>query len=99
MALSAAILFLFNEVSLSDIEKQLCNLHTKKSSPFSYMPAKVFKISSNSCSHTLKALFYKTALTGNFPNELKLADVTPVFKKQNPLKSKNYHVSSPSEAT
>ena len=44
------------------------------------MPAKIFKISSNSCSHTLKALFYKTALTGNFPNELKLADVTPVFK-------------------
>ena len=28
--------------------------------------------------------------TGSFPNELTLADVTPVFKKENPLKSKNY---------
>ena len=29
-------------------------------------------------------------MTENFPNELKLADVTPVFLKKNPLKSKNY---------
>ena len=28
--------------------------------------------------------------TGSFPNELTLADVTPVFKKENPLKLKNY---------
>ena len=62
----------------------------KKSSTFKNIPAKILKISRNSCSETLKALFSKTVLTGTFPNELKLADVTPVFKKENPLKSKNY---------
>ena len=74
--------FLFNEVSLADIEKELSNLDTKKSFTFKNIPAKILKISRNSCSETLKALFNKTAPTGNFPNELKLADFTPVFLKK-----------------
>ena len=82
--------FLFNEVSLADIEEELSNLNTKKSSTLKNIPAKILKISRNSRSETLKALFNKTVLTGNFPNELKLSGVTPVLKKENPLKSKNY---------
>ena len=38
----------------------------------------------------MKALFNKAVLRGNFPNELKLADVVPVFTKENPLTSKDY---------
>ena len=83
-------LFLFNEVFFADIEEELSNLNAKKSSTFKNIPAKILKISRNSCSETLKALFNKTVLTGTFPNELKLGNVTPVFKKKNPLKSKNY---------
>ena len=75
---------------MSDIEQKLSNLNVKKSSTFKNIPAKLLKISRNSCSETLKALFNKTVLTGNFPNELKLVDVTLVFKKEDPLKSKNY---------
>ena len=45
-----------------------------------------FCYSRNSCSETLKVLFNKTLLTGNFPNEMKLADVTPVFFKKSLLK-------------
>ena len=67
-----------------------CSFNTKKFSTFKNIPAKILKISRTSCSETLKALFNKTVLTGNFPNELKLVDVTPVFKKENPLKLKNY---------
>ena len=81
-SLGATTSFLFNEVSLSDIEEELSNLNTKKSSAFKNIPAKILKISSNSCSETLKALLHKTVLTGKFPNELNLADVTPVFKKR-----------------
>ena len=86
--------FLFNEVSLADIEEELSNLNTKKSSTLKNIPAKILKISRNSRSETLKALFNKTVLTGNFPNELKLSGVTPVLKKENPLKSKNYKPAS-----
>ena len=28
--------------------------------------------------------------TGNFPENMKLADITPVFKKKDPLKKENY---------
>ena len=75
-SLDATTPFLFDEVSLSDIEEELNNLNTKKSSTFKNIPAKILKISKNSCSETLKALFNRTVLVGNFPNELKLADIT-----------------------
>ena len=68
------------------ISVPLSNLNTKKCSTFKNIPAKILKISRNSCSETLKAPFNKTVLTGHFPNELKLDDGTPVFKKENPLK-------------
>ena len=28
--------------------------------------------------------------TGNFPDNMKLADITPVFRKKDPLKKENY---------
>ena len=43
-----------------------------------------------SCSETLAELFNNTLLTSSFPTELKVADVSPVFKKDDPLKTKNY---------
>ena len=32
--------------------------------------------------------------TGNFPDNMKLADITPVFKKKDPLKKGNYRTVS-----
>ena len=85
-ALRATAPLLFKEVSLFDIEKELSNLTTKKSSTFKTILEKILKVSWNSCSEALKTVFIKTVLTGNFSNELKLADITPVFTKGNPLK-------------
>ena len=34
--------------------------------------------------------FQRNFRTGNFPDRLKLADITPVFKKNNPLEKENY---------
>ena len=78
---------MFNEVSLSDIEKELSKLNTKKSSILKNIPANMNSCSETlktlttmiSCSEALKALFNKTVLTRNFHNELKLDDVIPVF--------------------
>ena len=39
---------------------------------------------------TLQQLFKQVLTTGEFPSNLKNADVTPVFKKNNPLSKKNY---------
>ena len=45
--------FLFQEVSLADIGEELSNLNVKKSSTLKNIPAKILKISKNSCSETL----------------------------------------------
>ena len=48
------------------------------------------RASKESCSEILAELFNNTLLTSSFPTKLKVVDVSPVFKKDNPLKTKNY---------
>ena len=43
-----------------------------------------------SCSEALTELFNNTILTSDFPGKLNVAGVTPIFKKDDPQKSKNY---------
>ena len=54
------------------------------------IPPKILKISSEVSADTLHNLFNDMLKTGNFPDNLKLADITPVFKKKNPLHKVNY---------
>ena len=51
---------------------------------------KVLKSSAHSCSETLTKLFNDTLNNSEFPDELKLAEVTATFKKGDPIKSRNY---------
>ena len=39
---------------------------------------------------TLSNLFNEYLITGNFSDNLKLADITPVFRKKDPLNKENY---------
>ena len=71
-----------------DIEVQLIN--PKKASTSDGIPPKMLKISSQVSADTLHNLFNDMLKTGNFPNNLKLADITPVFKKNNPFHKVNY---------
>ena len=80
----------FTEASISDIEKELSNLNTKKASTFKNITPKVLQASIESCSKALTKLFNNTILTSDFSDKLKVADVTPIFKKDDPQKSKNY---------
>ena len=48
------------------------------------------RASKESCSDTLAELFNNILWTSSFPIELKIADVSPAFKKDDPLKTKNY---------
>ena len=50
----------------------------------------VLKASIESCSEVLTKLFNNTILTSNFPDKLGVADVSPIIKKDDPQKSKNY---------
>ena len=77
--------FSLKESSLSDIEKELRNLNT-----FGNILSKILRANKESCSETLAELFNNALLTSSFPTELKVADVSPVFKKDDLLKTKNY---------
>ena len=48
------------------------------------------KASIESCSEVLTKLPNDAILTSDFPAKLKLADVSSIFKKDDPQKSKNY---------
>ena len=82
--------FSFKEASLSDIEKKLRNLNTKKASTFGNIPPNILRAIKEICSETLAKLFNNTLLTSIFPTELKVADVSPVFKKDDTIKMKIY---------
>ena len=45
------------------------------------------KASIESCSEALAKLFNDTILTSDFPDKLKVADVSPIFKRDDPQKS------------
>ena len=60
-------------------EVQLIN--PKKANTGDSIPRKILKISSEVSADTLQSLFNDMLKTGNFPENLKLADKTPVLKR------------------
>ena len=81
--------FSFNETSSSDIEKELKSINPNKAYTFKNIPPKILKESIECCSDILQKLFNNTLSNKEFPDELKLAHVTPTWKKEDPNKSKN----------
>ena len=67
----------------------MLHLNPKKASTFQDIPPKILKNSINVCSETLK-IFFDKVIHCEFPNELKKSDVTPISKKDDPTKTKNY---------
>ena len=80
--------FKFKPVSLSDIELEIRLLNLKKATTHKNIPPKKLKSSSKATVNILHRLFYETITKGIFPDNLKLADVTPVFKKDDPFDKK-----------
>ena len=64
----------------------LINRRAKKDN----IPPKMLKISSEVTANILQKLLNDSLETGMFPDRLKLADITPVFKTKDPLNKTNY---------
>ena len=71
--------FTFELVSLSDIELEIRLLNSKKATTHKNIPPKRLKSSSEATVNVLDRHFAKTITKGVFPDNLKVADVTPVF--------------------
>ena len=78
-------IFLFQSISKFDISNNDLKKVTKNT-----IPPKILKISCNISAETLHNLFNECLITINFPDRLKLADITPVSKKKDPLNKENY---------
>ena len=83
--------FSFKEVSNLDIEREISHLNTKKVGTFGNIPTMILKESSNVCNSTLKDIWtYEILRKQNFSENLKLVDITPVYKKKDPTLVENY---------
>ena len=83
--------FSFEEVSNLDIEREISHLNTKKVGTFGNIPTKVLNESSNVCNSTPKDIWnYEILGKQNVSKNLKLADITPVYKKKDPTLVENY---------
>ena len=74
------------------MEKEVQLINPKKATTSDSIPPKILKISPEVSADALQSLFDDILKTGNFPENLKLADITPVFKKKNPLHKADYRL-------
>ena len=86
--------FNFHYVSVKVVKNELMNLSSKKATRQGNIPAKILKDSLSVYAKELTTIINNCLKDGLFPNELKLADVSPVFKKDDDLNKENYRPAS-----
>ena len=82
--------FDFSKVSISDVDDQMKKLNIKKASTFKNVPTKILKQKADICSPVLLDLINDSLQNSKFPDKLKIADITPVFKKDDTTNVNNY---------
>ena len=82
--------FKLNSVSQNDVSIVIKNLCNDKANLHGDIPAQVLKLSLDSYIPELTKIINNCFQNGSFPNELKLAEVLPIFKKGNALLKENY---------
>eukprot|EP00794_Sanderia_malayensis_P005369 gene5369-6040_t len=70
--------------------EQLQNLDPKKGSPQNAIPAKILKYNADLFCFPLTELFNKLVEESSFPDNMKNADVSSLFKKDDNMSKKNY---------
>ena len=83
--------FSFTTVNEENIQREILDLNSKKPGTFGNIPTKMLKSSSDICNVALQNI-WNSEILGKlyFPNKLKLADITPVYKKKDPTLVENY---------
>ena len=74
--------FKFEAISVSDIEKEIKTKNPKKATTSGNISCKIPQLSSDTTATRLQELFNEYLLNCEFPDKLKLADMTPVFKRK-----------------
>ena len=78
-------LFSFHAIDRNDMMRELLKTDPKKATTGNSIPSKTLKLSADISADILQNLFNDMLSTGNLPGNMKLADITPVFKKKGKL--------------
>ena len=82
--------FYFSNTEVRDLLKETKDLNNRQNGTFGNIPKKLLKEVSDICVPVLNYIWNKKIITQpNFPNNLKLDDVTPVFKTEDASLLKN----------
>ena len=82
--------FSFSSIGFEQLKKEIQNLKAKKASTFNDIPVKILQECFDVCGEKLHTIIKNAFDTSSFPKQLKLADVTPVFKSGDKTNMKNY---------
>ena len=67
-------------------DERTCEYWFKKATTENSILSKTLKLSADSSPDVLQNLFNDMLSTGNFPDNMKLANITPAFKEKNSLR-------------
>ena len=84
-------IFTFSSITVEEILSEISSLDSKKAGTFKNIPTKHLKETSDICSEYLLNVWNNEIVLNHcFPDNLKLADITPIFKKDDATLAKNY---------
>ena len=89
-SVKSTINFSFRKITVEEMLEQLQNLDRKKGSPQEAIPAKILKSNTDLFCFPLTDLFNKLVEESSFPDDMKNADVSSLFKKDDNMSKKNY---------
>ena len=82
--------FSFDLINPECISKIINNLDTSKATQQGDIPTKIIKDNKDLFSYFISASFNNAVNKGVFPNELKQADIKPIYKKESRNEKENY---------
>ena len=82
--------FIFDMINEDGIIHQIKNLNVNKPTTFNNIPVKIILENKDVCSPFIYKIFNDSIISGIFPDKLKMADVTPAYKKEDPSMKENY---------
>ena len=82
--------FSFHVTTLTEIENEINNLDTKKSNPINSISAQHLKEHADICGNYLHNIIIFCITNSNFDDGMKLADISPVHKKDDITNKSNY---------
>ena len=82
--------FVFEKVTTDKVKKIINNINIKKATGADGIPAKIIKCSKSIIAPQITSILNMSIDQSVFPDKLKKAQVTPLYKKNDPLSKTNY---------